>query len=209
MDKFYNVLMTSLEMIKDRGFKVLDEDLQIDYEIFKYRYNLFNTSDAHDHIFDFFYETATNKILITYIKNYSELKNTVDFLKDEYEIGKDDTLVLVLTDFQSQFNDLEKIKNKLTEFYLKKGGCRVQVFLLQELAFNLTKHRLVPKHRLMNPVEVDKLRNQYTLTSLKQLPIILESDPVSKYFNFKPGNVCEITRMNVLTGISKAYRLVI
>ena len=208
MDKFYNVLITSLEIIKDRGFPISQNDLDIDYEIFKYRYNLYSTTDSYDHIFDFFYELPLKKIAFTYIKDYGDVKNTVDFLKDEHDLSSNDTLVLVLSN-NEDIVGTKKIQKSLHDYYIKLGGCTVQIFRIDELAFNITKHNLVPHHRLMNPLEVDNLINKYSLSSVKQLPIMFVTDPISKYYNFKVGNVCEITRTNVLSGISKAHRLIL
>ena len=208
MDKFYNVLVTSLEMIRDRGFTVSKNDFDLDYNIFKYKYNLYTTSDSHDHIFDLFYESVLQKILVTYIKDDITIKQTVDFLKDEYELKKEDTLVLVLTMDEDGIN-LKKLKNMLRDSYANLGGCRVQVFILNELAFNITKHVLVPAHRQLSPIEVDKLVKKYSLTSLQQLPCLYSTDPVAKYYNFKKKSICEITRTNVQSGISKAYRLIV
>ena len=37
---------------------------------------------------------------------------------------------------------------------------------------------------------------KHNLTTKNQFPFINRNDPVVKYYNFKPGNVCKITRTN-------------
>jgi DNA-directed RNA polymerase I, II, and III subunit RPABC1 len=66
----------------------------------------------------------------------------------------------------------------------------VELFSLKELQFNITKHRLVPDHYLVPTKEANELRKKFG----KNLPIILSSDPVSRFFNFKKSDIIRITR---------------
>jgi|SRR5690606_3126419 len=68
-------------------------------------------------------------------------------------------------------------------------GTRIEVFSEDELGYNVTKHRLVPKHELANPTELLELKKH-----LPNLPIILQKDPVIRFLGFEKKQVVKITR---------------
>jgi DNA-directed RNA polymerase subunit H len=73
---------------------------------------------------------------------------------------------------------------------------------------DITKHELVPKHELLTEQEKEQLLKQYGIT-LKQLPRILQSDPMAKVLNAKVGDVIKITRKSETAGESVYYRVVV
>ena len=73
---------------------------------------------------------------------------------------------------------------------------------------DITKHNLVPKHKLLNDKEKDELLKHYSI-SLKQLPRILLSDPMVKILNAKIGDVIKIMRKSQTAGEAVYYRVVI
>lgn len=60
-------------------------------------------------------------------------------------------------------------------------------------SFNITKHVLVPNHRILSKKEVEDLLKIYDI-SLHQLPLIKEKDPVINAISAKAGDVIEIIR---------------
>ena len=75
------------------------------------------------------------------------------------------------------------------------------------MGFDVMQHELVPKHRIMSEKEVEELLKKYGITK-KELPKILDTDPVVKALGAKVGDVLEITRKGDL-GESKYYRVVV
>jgi len=75
------------------------------------------------------------------------------------------------------------------------------------MGFDIMQHELVPKHRIMSEKEVQELLKKYGVTK-KELPKILDTDPVVKALGAKVGDVLEITRKSDL-GESKYYRVVV
>ena len=73
---------------------------------------------------------------------------------------------------------------------------------------DITKHELVPKHELLNEKEKEQLLKQYGIT-LKQLPRILQTDPMVKVLNAKVGDVIKITRKSETAGDAFYYRVVV
>ena len=83
----------------------------------------------------------------------------------------------------------------------------MQIFNIRELQFNITKHVLVPKHELVtNSEEIEDIMKTYSLKSKSQLPLILKSDPVSRYFGLRTGDIVKITRVSPSSGEYYIYR---
>lgn len=84
-----------------------------------------------------------------------------------------------------------------------------QVFSIKDLQFNRAKHVLVPKHELVKTdEEIASILTNYQLKSITQLPLILKTDPMSKYLNAKSGNVIKVTRISPTCGENVVYRCV-
>jgi len=60
-------------------------------------------------------------------------------------------------------------------------------------AIDVTKHILVPKHRILNKKDVDKLLKFYSI-SVHQLPLIKANDPIAKAIHAEAGDIIEIIR---------------
>ena len=65
-----------------------------------------------------------------------------------------------------------------------------ELFSLNELQLNITRHRLVPRHSRILSSEKDELDSKYK----GKLPILLNNDPISRYYAFKRGEYIRITR---------------
>ena len=72
----------------------------------------------------------------------------------------------------------------------------IQIRTCKELQINITKHKWVPQHIKLEQEEINQLMEQYSLKSKNQLPILLQSDAIARYFNFKPGDVIKIPTSN-------------
>jgi DNA-directed RNA polymerase I, II, and III subunit RPABC1 len=68
----------------------------------------------------------------------------------------------------------------------------IELFNVEEMQYNITKHQLVPKHELMykkDSIEAKEFKkNKY--------PIISKSDPVSRFYGYNIGDVIMVTRKN-------------
>jgi DNA-directed RNA polymerase subunit H len=74
--------------------------------------------------------------------------------------------------------------------------------------FDLTKHRLVPKHSIVSESEKKKVLEKYKIT-LKELPKITLGDPVVEQLKAKEGDVIKIVRNSETAGETVYYRVVI
>ena len=66
-----------------------------------------------------------------------------------------------------------------------------QLYPYQHLLFNISRHKMVPNHELMN-----EHTKEYLKLNKKDLPLISRSDPMARYLHLKEGDMCKITRKN-------------
>ena len=73
-----------------------------------------------------------------------------------------------------------------TPFTKNAANLQIQFFLASEMCQNVTKHKLVPKHELVDFTQKDQLAC---------LPHILSTDPVVRYHDWPCGTVVKIRRV--------------
>jgi DNA-directed RNA polymerase subunit H (RpoH/RPB5) len=66
----------------------------------------------------------------------------------------------------------------------------IELFSQKELQFNITKHILVPLHQKTDVNESKKIRKEFG----HNLPLILSTDPIVRFYNFKKNDIIKITR---------------
>ncbi|MBR9683012.1 DNA-directed RNA polymerase subunit H [Candidatus Woesearchaeota archaeon] len=74
--------------------------------------------------------------------------------------------------------------------------------------FNVEAHHLVPKHTKLSDAETKKLFEKYNITS-KELPKILDTDPVIESLGAKAGDVIKVNRASETAGETVYYREVV
>lgn len=84
----------------------------------------------------------------------------------------------------------------------------VETFLKKELMFNLIESIYVPKHIVLSHEDAEKVLSEYGLQK-KDLPRIFITDPVSRYYKVKLGQIFKIIRPSETAGLSNYYRIVV
>ena len=72
--------------------------------------------------------------------------------------------------------------------------------------YNVTKHVLVPKHKMLSESEKVQLLKEIKATE-NQLQTIEPSDPVAKYYGMLEGDVVMIIRVSETAGKYISYRI--
>ena len=202
VNKLFESRSVILEMLNDRNYNI-ENYINYNQDEINVLYTQSTKTSVENNPIDIQVSKGSHKLLLKYVLNkirISNICNLVTELVEDYE--ENDTIILVIKDKLNNKDTLEKcFDNILTE---KK--IFVQLFELDKLMYNVTKHVLVPKHKILNDGEKHDLLTRYSLSSYNQLPIILKTDPVAQYIGMKNGDVCEITRASQTHGIYTNYR---
>jgi DNA-directed RNA polymerase I, II, and III subunit RPABC1 len=193
----YKARRTLLELVEDRGYPIPEEEL-ISFEQFCVKYD---SKEMNIYIDD----TIRNKHMFIYF--YNELKSfgknelTAVFQKIR-EITKDENISILIILKEKENSSVSK---GLSESMYQN----VEIFLRRNLMMNITKHLFAAKHILVEGEEKEnEILTTYKTTKSK-LPALPVTDPVSKYYGFKPGQMIKIIRRSPIVGESILYRVVV
>jgi DNA-directed RNA polymerase subunit H (RpoH/RPB5) len=75
-----------------------------------------------------------------------------------------------------------------------------ELFTVTELQFNITTHYLVPTHIMLS----ESAASDFTKKMGINIPILLKTDPVCRFYNFPRGGIIQVTRKDN----SISYRIV-
>ena len=71
----------------------------------------------------------------------------------------------------------------------------------------MLEHQMVPRHDILSAEEKKALLEKMGISE-KNLPRILDTDPVVELISAKPGDVIKVTRKSQTAGESVYYRIV-
>jgi DNA-directed RNA polymerase I, II, and III subunit RPABC1 len=186
--KYNNYSPEEIDILYDAGQKIIKDLNPIDMELKMGSINSLTVKYM-----------LTSKIRVLNIMTVVE-----DMLEDEHSPYKSgDTIIIVICE---KLKHPELLETFFDNMY-NKHNIFCQLFHLNMLMYNVTKHSIVPKHVIINETEKNNLLKKYNLTSDEQLPLILKTDPVAKYLGMKKGQVCRIIRSSETHGIFTSYRL--
>jgi DNA-directed RNA polymerase I, II, and III subunit RPABC1 len=72
----------------------------------------------------------------------------------------------------------------------------------------IVEHTLVPNHKVLTKEEANIVLNEYCARK-RDMPLILTTDPIARFYNMKPDEICRITRPSILTVEAPYYRIVV
>lgn len=198
--KLWRIRHTVLQLCHDRGYLVTQDELEETYDMFKEQYAdcipdrsemtilCAHHNNPSDKIYVFFPEEP--KIGIKTVNNYVE------------KMEKDSVnRAIVIVRMGLTPSAKQAMRNVAPEYILEE-------FLESEMLINITEHELVPQHILLTTEEKEELFARYRLKE-SQLMKILATDPVSRYYGYKRGQVIKIIRKSDTAGRYVTHRLVV
>ena len=192
---YFRVRKTSMEMLEDRGFEISDEDKNMNYEDF--------TNRLEENAIQIVANNIKNPLKIAYVtfildsKSFSKKDLVVLKAMINEKYPTNEVTVIIVQDKQTP-QIAKELQNDEYKLY--------EIFSMKNLMFNITHHEIVSKHILLTQEEADLILKQYQ-TTRAQLPKLLTTDPVAKYYGMKAGDVCKIIRQSPMTGESYYYRI--
>ncbi|OMO85768.1 hypothetical protein COLO4_21454 [Corchorus olitorius] len=191
--RFYLSRKTALEMLKDRGYNV--DESEITRSLTEFR-SLFGDNPDLERlrISATLRSNPSKKILVVFMGKNEIRKATICALRGDISKENLSGLILVLQSKMNSFarKELESFAFKVEEFQfipILMLMSKLSFCLLMEIAdlyVNITKHYLMPKHEVLTAEEKQKLLNKYDIEA-KQLPRMLKSDPVARYYGVEKG----------------------
>ena len=147
----------------------------------------------------------TSKIYVKYLlQSKIRLVNLKNIIEDMIEKLVEDNSEIIFI-IKDKISNMASYDN-MFDSYISTNNIHIQVFSIEHLLVNITKHVLVPPLRILAEEEKDKIVETYRLNKMTQLPIILKSDPVAKFYGVRKGDLCEIIRPSETSGIYINYR---
>ncbi|KAJ3716055.1 DNA-directed RNA polymerase RPB5 subunit [Lentinula raphanica] len=198
--KLWKVNRTMHEMVKDRGFSVSDEEINMDLATF--RQSFANQSGFVDrNSLNFFSNSMTNPAEQLFV-----------FFSDEKSVGvKTMRKMLLILEEKGIQQGIIVFPGNMTPSARKvivamASQFRLEEFSESDLLVNITHHSLVPHHQVLTPSEKKDLLEKYRLKET-QLPRIQLADPVARYYGLRRGQVVKITRPSETSGRYASYRI--
>lgn len=134
----------------------------------------------------------------------TKIQNLIDELYVAQEILTTRDGLLIIIDSEPN----ETINNFVHHIW-EKDGIFVIVQSLKRLQFNVLKHELQPKFKILTEKEADIVRRKYNIMFNENCPELSRFDPVCKATFIRPGQMFEIIRPSKTSLYTKYYRICI
>uniref|UniRef100_A0A6C0JS78 RNA polymerase subunit H/Rpb5 C-terminal domain-containing protein n=1 Tax=viral metagenome TaxID=1070528 RepID=A0A6C0JS78_9ZZZZ len=206
INELWKINKTIFEMCNDRKYKV--ENNKLNQDLIEFTSYFKNKCNGKRENISYLFK----KINYTYAAGKYDVGILILFNSDlENKISKGE-----IEHYKKQLSNdpsLEKIiivsKNKITpaaEASIKNS--KIQIFLDEDLVYNVTKPELNPKFFLLDDNEKKELLDKYNITTIL-LPRMVYDDPICKYYGAERGDIFKIIRESKSSGISIYYRVVV
>lgn len=171
--KILKAIETCIEMLIERGYY---------------------TSHENDGIVIF--ESSKDKVCI-FVNRTSKLilENLEIYLYQTKSLGLSHCIILYNGFITPKAKSIIQTQNKIiptrnSSLCEPEHKLHCELFTFLEMQYNITKHVLVPKH-----IRLSKAKSkEFKVKHGTKFPVLLVSDPVSKFYNFEVGDVIKIER---------------
>lgn len=156
---------------------------------------------------DFFFESDLQNGFLKFSKDDKDClvflffsdKLGIEILRDIIQFSEMNNIKEIILILQNTYSSNCK---KVIENLLKY---KIEIFELKEFQYDLTKlYYFIPHYVVKDKNLIATIKEKY----MPNLPVILKSDKIVKYFGFERGNIIEIHRKDNGRDITICYRIV-
>lgn len=203
--RLWRTFRTVKEMIRDRGYFISQEEVDLSLEDFKAKYTDSMGRALRKNMS--FQSNPTEDVIAKFPKMGTLW---VEFC-DEASVGVKTMKSFVIHIQEKNFQTgIFIYQNSITPSAMKLvpsiPPATIETFHEATLVVNITHHELVPKHIKLSDDEKKELLKRYRLKE-SQLPRIQRADPVALYLGLKRGEVVKIIRKSETSGRYASYRI--
>nr|XP_010922168.1 DNA-directed RNA polymerase V subunit 5A isoform X3 [Elaeis guineensis] len=130
-------------------------------------------------------------------------RTVLEMLRDRGYPIPAEQINLTLDEFRSEYGESPD-RNRLSLSYSLSSQPNNKI---TELLVNITKHVLKPRHDVLTEEEKQKLLKKYNVED-SQLPRMLETDAIARYYGLQKGQVVKVTYDGELTRSHVTYRCI-
>jgi DNA-directed RNA polymerase I, II, and III subunit RPABC1 len=194
LNEIYRSKKVLCEMLSDRGYITTHiENTTIEEIKIQYDNKVIDFEATHS--------KKNEKIYVKYFmgnKIKKEIRDIISEWLENPDYNNNDRFIIIYK--EKAISNIDKI----IEEYKNKFNYIIQIFPLDKLLRNITRHEYQPQFSIVeNPTEI--LQN-YSIKTKSKLPWISVHDPVSKYYGLLPGDVLQIKRYSETSGEYTTYR---
>ncbi|KAK1378486.1 DNA-directed RNA polymerase, RPB5 subunit [Heracleum sosnowskyi] len=198
--RLYLARRTVLEMLKDRGCSVEQSEIDMSLAEFRTRFGEVASQDLLDRL----------RFSVPSISRPSEEVLVVFCGTDEIRKQAMSTILFQLTHDSSRPRVILVLQSKMN-FHAQKlaaeSSFQIETFHITDLLVNITKHKMLPKHEIVSDEEQQRLLNKLDVQP-SQIPRMLVTDPIVKYYRLEKGQILKVTYDGPSTGAIVTYRCV-
>ncbi|ORX41112.1 DNA-directed RNA polymerases ii 24 kda polypeptide [Kockovaella imperatae] len=197
--RLWRVSRTVHEMMRDRGYQVADYEINTSFDDFKQAHGSSGQVDRTNMSFTADHEEESgNRIYVYFCSDRNVSKaNVKTFLGSMDRMNAQKGLLI----YAEKLSPIaaRAMQEMSSEYHLEH-------FKETDLLVNITHHFLVPKHTIMKTEDKQALIKKYRLKET-QLPRIMITDPVARYYGLRRGQVMKIERASETAGRYVTYRI--
>ena len=119
--------------------------------------------------------TLTSKI------RRKDIEGLVNNMINENQLSEGYTLLIIVRETLRTETEIDTFFETIYE----KNNIFIQLFDINKLSFNVTKHELVPKHTIISDEQKNNIMKKYQLSDELKFPAIKKNDPVAKYARYE------------------------
>lgn len=197
--RLFRVWRTLHQMLRDRGYLIDPDQLELSMDEFKVKLRDFTTREPLTlHV-----QKIDNPNERLYVFFPDEVRITVPVIVGfAQKLHKESMERCIIIGKGSITASARQGINELSSNFM------IEYFEDRELLVNITEHELVPEHIVLSDSEKLDLMKKYRVKE-SQLPKIQIYDPVARYFGLIKGQVVKIIRSSETAGRYVTYRLAV